>query len=152
MSPDTVALLGCGNYQKTHARRLRQRDDVRIVGVCDIDVNQAQELIGRSLADADPPPPIFTDPARMYEAVEPDAVFITTPHTLHYITITPSKRSTPSVTCSSRNRWSRGLKTPTSWLKRSHNLERYSSSVTTHLAHPNLNTCASKCVARHLVN
>ncbi len=84
MSPVKVALLGCGLYQNAHAIRLKNRDDVCVVAVCDIDLARAQELIDRSLVGQNPPPEVFSDPGRMYDLVHPDASFIATPHTLHY--------------------------------------------------------------------
>lgn len=83
MSPVRVALLGCGSYQAAHARRLHANSEAQVVALCDVDELQAQTLIENALADADRPA-YYDDPAKMYEKSEPDAVFIATPHTLHY--------------------------------------------------------------------
>ncbi|MBH06121.1 MAG: hypothetical protein CMJ20_07345 [Phycisphaeraceae bacterium] len=84
MPPVKVALLGCGLYQNAHATRLQNRGDACIVAVYDIDLARAHELIDRSLAGQNPPPEVFSDPSHMYDSVHPEAVFIATPHTLHY--------------------------------------------------------------------
>jgi predicted dehydrogenase len=67
-----------------HARRLRSRDDVAIVALCDVDEPRVQAFIARHLGEYQPSPAIFTDAARMYADARPDAVVIVTPHTLHY--------------------------------------------------------------------
>ena len=83
MPPLRVALLGCGSYQTAHAMRLAANRDAQVVAVSDVDEQQAQRLIDKALADAKPPT-FFDDPAQMYAKAKPDAVFIATPHTLHY--------------------------------------------------------------------
>jgi predicted dehydrogenase len=79
-----VAILGCGGMAGAHARRLKPNPDVQIVALSDVSEPHVQKFIDRHLADYDPKPPIFTDPARMYSEAKPDAVVIVTPHTLHF--------------------------------------------------------------------
>lgn len=79
-----VAILGCGGMAGAHARRLRGRSDVEIVGLCDVGEPQVQAFIDRHLGEYQPVPAIFTDAAQMYAEARPDAVVIVTPHTLHF--------------------------------------------------------------------
>src|SRR5437867_3198956 len=79
-----VAILGCGGMAGAHARRLKARPEVQIVGLCDVDEPRVQAFIDRHLADYPTKPAIFTDADRMYRDAKPDAVVIVTPHTMHY--------------------------------------------------------------------
>src|SRR5207247_2426407 len=67
-----------------HARRLKSNPDAEIVALCDVDEPCLTRFVDRNLADYEPKPPCFTDPARMYAEVKPDAVVIVTPHTMHF--------------------------------------------------------------------
>ncbi|MFW6059398.1 MAG: Gfo/Idh/MocA family protein [Phycisphaeraceae bacterium] len=78
-----VAILGCGGFAGAHARRLRDNEDAQIVALCDVKNEITQGYLDRNLDGYSPAPAQFTDPAKMYSTVEPDAVFICTPHTLH---------------------------------------------------------------------
>lgn len=84
MSTIKIAFLGCGGYMANHARRINQIKDTQLVALCDITTQQMQKFIDTNLADAAAPPAIFTDTTTMYQQADPDAVFIATPHTLHY--------------------------------------------------------------------
>lgn len=79
-----VALLGCGGFMGVHADRLAGHPDVRIVALCDARESQTEAFRQRKLAAYQPAPAQYTDPAAMYRQARPDAVFIATPHTLHY--------------------------------------------------------------------
>ncbi len=79
-----VAILGCGGYSGVHARRLRERDDVAIVGLCDVSDEITRSYFERNLDGYATKPEMFTSAQSMYEKTDPDAVFISTPHTLHY--------------------------------------------------------------------
>lgn len=79
-----VACLGCGGFMGVHAQRLKPMSDVQIVALCDVSEEQLRKFLERHLADYQPQPMLFTDPARMYKEAKPDAVFIATPHTLHF--------------------------------------------------------------------
>lgn len=85
MSKVRVALLGCGGIQGKHARTFIARPDAEIVAVCDV----APEITGGFCDRLDfekngLKPPHFTDAAKMYAQVKPDAVSICTPHTMHF--------------------------------------------------------------------
>ena len=79
-----VALLGCGGFMGAHAQRLKGHPDVQIVGLCDDKPEALTNFLSRHLTGYAPQPPFFTDPAKMYRETKPDAVFIATPHTLHF--------------------------------------------------------------------
>jgi predicted dehydrogenase len=79
-----VAILGCGGMAGAHARRLKRHSDVEIVGCCDVDTAHVERFIEQHLGDAAAKPTVFTDAAAMYRETKPDAVVISTPHTLHF--------------------------------------------------------------------
>ena len=83
MSKVRIAMLGCGGFAGAHARRLAPNPDAQIVALCDVSEEATQRYLDTNLADYEPAPAQFTDAARMYNEVQPDAVFICTPHTLH---------------------------------------------------------------------
>jgi len=84
MSKIKVSILGCGGFSGAHARRLSQRDDVEIVGLCDVTTDICNGYIQRHLSEYPTRPKVFDDADAMYQAVQPDAVFICTPHTMHF--------------------------------------------------------------------
>ena len=84
MAKVRVAILGCGGMAGAHARRLKPNPDAEIVALCDVNTECLQTFVDRNLADYEPKPAFFTDPAQMYAEAKPDAVVIVTPHTLHY--------------------------------------------------------------------
>jgi predicted dehydrogenase len=84
MSKVRVAILGCGGMAGAHARRFKPNPDVEIVALSDVDEAVVNRFIERNLADYEPKPAIYTDPATMYAEAKPDAVSIVTPHTLHF--------------------------------------------------------------------
>lgn len=84
MSKVRVAILGCGGMAGAHARRFKSNPDAEIVALSDVDTARVQAFIDRHLADYEPKPAIYTDPAKMYAEAKPDAVSIVTPHTLHF--------------------------------------------------------------------
>ncbi|HAI10101.1 MAG TPA: hypothetical protein DCM28_00225 [Phycisphaerales bacterium] len=84
MSKVKIAFLGCGGYMQNHAKRILKIADAQLVALCDVTTQQVEKFIDSHLGDMNPKPAIFTDAARMYEQAKPDAVFIATPHTLHF--------------------------------------------------------------------
>lgn len=84
MSKIKMAILGCGGMASEHVRRLRKRDDVEIIALCDVDADRVLEWREKHLKDVEPVAQIFTDAAQMYQEAKPDAVTIVTPHTMHF--------------------------------------------------------------------
>ena len=77
-----IGILGCGNIIGGHVERLKERQAVEIVALCDVN-NKAiirvkeQFFAERSIA-------LYQSANSMYEEQSLDAVVIATPHTLHY--------------------------------------------------------------------
>lgn len=67
-----------------HARRLMEHPDAEIVGLCDVSEEQTRAFQAARLSGAATEIRHFTDPGEMYARLEPDAVFISTPHTQHF--------------------------------------------------------------------
>ncbi|MCE9590517.1 MAG: Gfo/Idh/MocA family oxidoreductase [Planctomycetes bacterium] len=84
MAKVKIAFLGCGGFMGIHAGRLKGHPDAQIVALCDTTAELVQTFYGKHLADYQPKPAFFTDAAAMYAQAKPDAVFIATPHTLHF--------------------------------------------------------------------
>jgi predicted dehydrogenase len=79
-----LALMGCGGMMGSHAKRLRDNPDVEICGLCDVSEDLIRSFQEAHLSAVVPPPRHFTDPARLYKDLAPDAVLICTPHTQHF--------------------------------------------------------------------
>jgi predicted dehydrogenase len=79
-----IAFLGCGGMMAAHAQRLRGNPDVDITGLCDVSEDITRRFEAAHLAGGLHKPQHFSDPARMYARITPDAVLIGTPHTQHY--------------------------------------------------------------------
>jgi len=84
MSKIRVALHGCGNIMRKHARQSEAIAEMEIVGLCDPVEANMDRVIKDALGYLKAPPPKFDDPAKMYEQARPDAVVIASPHTMHY--------------------------------------------------------------------
>lgn len=86
MAKVRVGFLGCGGFMGAHAKRLNENPDAEIVALCDVTDQQVQTFITRNTPSAgwNPQPMVFTDAATMYRQSKLDAVFIATPHTLHF--------------------------------------------------------------------
>ena len=84
MSKLRAAFLGCGGIAGKHARSLKGKDEVEIVGGADVTEEQVGKFLAKNLEGYEPAPAVFTDAAKMYAETKPDAVVICTPHTLHY--------------------------------------------------------------------
>lgn len=72
-----AALIGCGSISSRHIASLLQLDRVRIVGVCDLCSDRAQEAALETGGRA------YTDYKEMLSVENPDVVHICTPHYLH---------------------------------------------------------------------
>ncbi|MFP4191529.1 MAG: Gfo/Idh/MocA family protein [Candidatus Hydrogenedentota bacterium] len=72
-----VAVVGCGRAQGEHYKHLGKRDDVELVGHCDIDGDRAAAAAERHGGEA------FTDHEKMYDQTRPAAVYISVPPFAH---------------------------------------------------------------------
>ncbi len=72
-----IAIVGLGNMGATHARSLRQVENVELVGVCDVDAERALK-IGEEIDVA-----AFLDASQMMQESGAQAVLIATPHPFH---------------------------------------------------------------------
>jgi predicted dehydrogenase len=79
-----LAMIGCGGNSSGHAHNLKKHPDVQIVATCDVNTQIAQGYIDRNLADVDPKPVAFDSIPKLLADIKPDAVLISTPHTLHF--------------------------------------------------------------------
>lgn len=77
-----VAFIGCGGNGRGHGRRIAAEPDAEIVGFCD--VNEAAIQAFREIVGIDAKVPAFTNYREMLAFLQPDAVVISTPHTLHF--------------------------------------------------------------------
>ena len=84
MSKIRLGIIGCGGNSSGHARRMNENPEVQIVGTCDVNTDIANSYIDRNLPELDPRPAAFDDIPAMLDATTPDAVVISTPHTLHF--------------------------------------------------------------------
>ncbi|MBK1726381.1 Gfo/Idh/MocA family protein [Halorhodospira neutriphila] len=73
-----VALIGCGRIAQKHLEALeRHRDNLELVGVCDVDAEARAEAANRTGA------PAFASLAETLEGTDADAVILCTPSGLH---------------------------------------------------------------------
>jgi predicted dehydrogenase len=84
MSKIRLAMIGCGGNSSGHARRMKQKPDVQIVAGCDVNKEIVEKYIDRNVPELKPRPKSFDDLDEMLTEVKPDAVLISTPHTLHF--------------------------------------------------------------------
>lgn len=84
MSKIRLAMMGCGGNSGGHAQRFAKHGDVELVALCDVSQEILDGYIERNLRDYEQKPATFTDAAQMYAEAKPDAVVISTPHTLHF--------------------------------------------------------------------
>ena len=83
MSKVRLAIIGCGGNSSGHARRMNQMDEVQIIATCDVNTDIANSYIDQNIPDLTPRPVAFDDVDSMLAETQPDAVLISTPHTLH---------------------------------------------------------------------
>jgi predicted dehydrogenase len=84
MSKVRLAMIGCGGNSSCHAHQLKRNPDVQIIATCDVNKEIAQGYIDRNLPEVAPKPIAYDDIAKMLTDTKPDAVLISTPHTLHF--------------------------------------------------------------------
>ena len=81
-APIRMGIIGCGGNMVGHVRRLVQHKEVDIVGLADPSAAGLAGMIEHNPAVAQVP--TFTSHSALLDAIRPDAVEISTPHTLHY--------------------------------------------------------------------
>ena len=84
MSQVRLAMIGCGGNSSGHARVMNENPDVKIVATCDVNTEISNSYIDRNLSDLEPRPQAFDNLDLMLVETAPDAVLISTPHTLHF--------------------------------------------------------------------
>ncbi len=77
-----IAFIGCGGNSRGHGRRVAAQPDAAIVGLNDVSDDAIERF--RNDVKVDSKVPDFADYKDMLAAVKPDAVLISTPHTLHF--------------------------------------------------------------------
>ena len=77
-----IGLIGCGGNMGGHVNRLLPKPEVEIVGLADPSDQSIERLRARFPALADVP--TFARDTDLLRAIRPDAVAISTPHSLHY--------------------------------------------------------------------
>lgn len=92
-----MGLIGCGGNMRAHLRRLTTIDDVRVVGV--VEPNPDNVKLAKEQYAALAAVPVFTSHRDLLAEVKPDAVEISTPHTLHFEQIIDSLDAGCHVLC-----------------------------------------------------
>lgn len=77
MAKDRLVIIGCGTIGRYHIEHFKKMDDVKVVGVCDLILEKAEKFASEVGC------PAFTDFKEMYDAVNPDMVFICIPPYCH---------------------------------------------------------------------
>lgn len=95
--PVRIGLIGCGANMAGHAGRLLANPEVEIVGLADPFPQSIARL--RERHPALEAIPDFADYPEMLAALEPDAVEISTPHSMHYEQILTSLAANCHVLC-----------------------------------------------------
>ncbi|HUX87851.1 MAG TPA: Gfo/Idh/MocA family oxidoreductase, partial [Chloroflexota bacterium] len=95
--PIRVGLIGCGNNMAGHVKRMLPNADARIVGLADPEPAGIAHL--RDLYPALVDVAEFSHYADLLQSVRPDAVIISTPHSLHYEQIMAALESGCHVLC-----------------------------------------------------
>jgi len=84
MSKIRLAMIGCGGNSSGHANNLKRNPDVQIIAACDVSKDISNGYIDRILADVEPRPAAYDNIPKMLADIKPEAVLISTPHTLHF--------------------------------------------------------------------
>jgi len=79
-----VGIVGCGGYSAVHAHRLKVREDVRLVALCDTRQEAIAAYREKALNDYPHELAEFQDINAMLSDISLDSAIIATPHTLHY--------------------------------------------------------------------
>ena len=78
-----LAIIGCGGFVRYHCKGIQANcPEYQVVGLCDIIPERAVKLRDEYFVKDDPL--LFADYRDMLKALRPDAVHVSTPHTLHF--------------------------------------------------------------------
>ena len=78
-----LAIIGCGGFARWHAKRIVEHvPQFKCVALVDIIPDHAEKMAAEYFAKS--APRIFTDYRVMLQEVRPQAVIVSTPHTLHF--------------------------------------------------------------------
>jgi predicted dehydrogenase len=72
-----AVIIGCGLIARSHVKAIKNNTEAKLVGVCDIDADKAQQLAQESDI------PFYTDAIDMLDDLEPDFAVICVPTFLH---------------------------------------------------------------------
>jgi len=95
-APIKVGLIGCGGNGRGHLKRMSEIKGVELVGLADPSTN-ARALAHEAVQQPDLPG--FRNHRKLLADTEPDAVVISTPHTLHHQQIIDSLEAGCHVLC-----------------------------------------------------
>ena len=85
MTPNRVAIIGCGGMARHHIRQLlKQRETTEIVALCEPSAEQLAQTHAVFAESGVTPPPNQPDLAKLLAAYPLDSAFIITPHASHY--------------------------------------------------------------------
>jgi len=92
-----MGMIGCGGNMRGHIRRVLTIPEAQIVGLVEPSADNVRILHDTypTLAEV----PVFADHGEMLRAVRPDAVEISTPHTMHHRQILDSLAAGAHVLC-----------------------------------------------------
>jgi len=83
MKKITLAVIGCGGFVRYHMRSIAAGvPEFRVVGLADTKTDNAHRLRKEFLPRRKVP--VFTDYRKLLADTQPEAVIVSTPHTLHY--------------------------------------------------------------------
>ena len=78
-----LAIIGCGGFVRYHVKAIEDHvPEFQTVALADTAVGHAERLAQDHFPDLDLP--IYRDHAKMLKQAAPDAVIVSTPHTLHF--------------------------------------------------------------------
>jgi predicted dehydrogenase len=97
MAAMSLGLIGCGGNMRAHARRLLEISEAKITAVVEPNAENVQKAVEQypDLARL----PVYADHAEMLRREQPEAVVISTPHTLHAQQILDSLAAGCHVLC-----------------------------------------------------
>jgi len=87
-----VAIVGCGGIAPLHIRAYQNLKDVKVVGLCDLNLEKAKNLAAKFQIEK-----IFENYWDMFEKEEPDLVDICTPVSTHAQIVCDAAKAVPAI-------------------------------------------------------